>query len=259
MATGSRAGRRGLDEGRAPGNNGGGEVGGGGLRLAVLGGFQLLSEEDPVRITPGSARLLAFLALARRSVNRLVVATSLWPNASEEHAYGNLRATLGRLRGTSRAAVRVDPAELGIAAQVRVDLNDARALAHRLLDPVLPPTGADVSLSAVSVLSCELLCDWYEDWVIVEAEDWRQLRLHALEALAGHLSRNHQFGHATVAALAAIRAEPLRESSHVALIRVHLAEDNRSEAVREFERYRALLLDELGLEPSGRLRELVGR
>jgi len=38
---------------------------------------------------------------------------------------------------------------------------------------------------------------------------------------------------------------------------VHLAEGNQSEAVREFERYRALLHTELGLDPTPRLRRLV--
>jgi hypothetical protein len=80
----------------------------------------------------------------------------------------------------------------------------------------------------------------------VEAEDWRQLRLHALEALAGRL-----------AASAAVRAEPLRESAHAALIQVHLAEDNQSEALREFTRYRTPLHAELGLEPTPRLCRLA--
>ena len=54
-----------------------------------------------------------------------------------------------------------------------------------------------------------------------------------------------------------MRAEPLRESGHDALIQVHLAEGNQSEAVREFTRYRALLHTELGLEPTHRVRRLV--
>ena len=54
-----------------------------------------------------------------------------------------------------------------------------------------------------------------------------------------------------------MRAEPLRESGHAALIQVYLAEGNQSEAVGEFARYRTLLRAELGLEPTSRLHELV--
>jgi DNA-binding SARP family transcriptional activator len=93
--------------------------------------------------------------------------------------------------------------------------------------------------------------------VLIEAEDWRQLRLHALEALAQRLTAQGRYGDAAAAALAAVRAEPLRESPRAALIRVHIAEGNPSEALREFARYGELLMLELGVEPTQRLRALV--
>jgi SARP family transcriptional regulator, regulator of embCAB operon len=49
----------------------------------------------------------------------------------------------------------------------------------------------------------------------------------------------------------------LRETARAAIIRVHLAEGNQSEALGEFCRYRALLDAELGLEPTLLLRELI--
>jgi len=94
--------------------------------------------------------------------------------------------------------------------------------------------------------------------VLVETEAWRQLRLHALEALSGRLVEAGLLGDAAGAALAAVKSEPLRESSRAALIRVHLSEGNQSEALTEFERYRVLLHAELGLEPTRRLGELLG-
>ena len=54
-----------------------------------------------------------------------------------------------------------------------------------------------------------------------------------------------------------MRVEPLRESARAAVIRVHLAEGNQSEALREFARYRTLLRAELGLEPTEQLHRLV--
>jgi SARP family transcriptional regulator, regulator of embCAB operon len=58
-------------------------------------------------------------------------------------------------------------------------------------------------------------------------------------------------------ALAAVGADPLRESAHAALIKVHLAEHNQSEALREFKRYYDLLRAELDIEPTAQLRRLV--
>jgi DNA-binding SARP family transcriptional activator len=140
---------------------------------------------------------------------------------------------------------------------VSVDLHESRALADHLLQTREPVLDRDLGAATLAGLSEELLPDWYEEWVTVEAEDWRQLRLHALEALAGSLTRAARYGEAVAAARAAVRADPLRESSQAALIRVYLAERNRSEVIREFKRYRALLRAELGLEPTGHLRELV--
>jgi SARP family transcriptional regulator, regulator of embCAB operon len=225
--------------------------------VAVLGQFRLLRGMTVVRVPRASQRLLAFLALHGRNVERAVLAGALWPEASEPHAYSSLRAALTRLQCTARMAVAASQLELGLAEGVTVDIHHARALARRLLDPAIPPAPGDLGASAVASLSAGLLPDWYDDWVLVEAEDWRQLRLHALEALADHLTAAGRWGEAAVAARAAVRGEPFRETSHAALIRVFLAEGNVSEAIREFTSYQALLRDELGLDPTSRLCRLI--
>lgn len=225
--------------------------------VTVLGQFRLLRGMSVVRVPRASQRLLAFLALRGRIVERAVLAGALWPEASEPHAYSSLRAALTRLQRTARMAVAASKFELGLAEGVTVDIRQAKALARRLLDPAIPPAQDDLGTSAVLVLSADLLPDWYDDWVLVEAEDWRQLRLHALEILADHLTAAGRWGEAAAAARAAVRGDPLRETSHAALIRVFLAEGNVSEAVREFTSYRTLLHDELGLEPTSRLGRLI--
>jgi DNA-binding SARP family transcriptional activator len=121
----------------------------------------------------------------------------------------------------------------------------------------LPPA-SEPDAAAISALSDEILPGWYDDWVLFEAENWRQIRLHALEALADRLTQRRRYADATAAALAAVRAEPLRESPRAALIRVHIAEGNPTEALREFARYSELLRLELGVEPTEGLSELVG-
>jgi DNA-binding SARP family transcriptional activator len=152
----------------------------------------------------------------------------------------------------------VSPSDVGLGSEVRVDLDDSRALAHRLLDADQPAPAADITATSVDALSGELLPGWYEDWALIESEEWRQLRLHALEALAHRLAEAHRYGDAVGAALAATRVDPLRESARAALIAAHLAEDNQSEALREFGRYRQLLRSELGLDPTPRLHALLG-
>jgi DNA-binding SARP family transcriptional activator len=225
--------------------------------VTLLGGFSLLWRSSVLSVPRASQRLLALLALHGRMVQRAAVAGTLWPDASESQAYSNLRSTLARLQSTARKALAASKLEVGLAESVMVDVRDAQALARRLTDPAVTLDRSESGAAAVAALSADLLPEWYDDWVLIEAEEWRQLRLHALEALAGRLIGAGRWGEATSAAGAAVRAEPLRESSHAILIQVHLAEGNQSEAVREFTRYRALLRAELGLEPTRRLRQLV--
>jgi DNA-binding SARP family transcriptional activator len=228
-----------------------------GLRIELLGGFGLYQSDRQVAVPTGSQRLLAFVALRGHPDRRIVVAASLWPDASERRSYASLRSALTRLDRASRDALHVDPTELSLAVDVAVDLRDAQALAHRLLNPAEPCLDADLTSAAVARLSAELLPGWYDEWVLLAAEDWRQLRLHALEALAEALTGVRRFGAATAAARAAIRIEPLRESAHSALIRVHLAEGNQSEALRDFDCYCRLLHTELGLGPTQQMRDLI--
>lgn len=110
-----------------------------------------------------------------------------------------------------------------------------------------------------SALGGELLPGWYDDWVLLERERLRQLRLHALEMLADKLACAGRYGEAVQAACAAVRTEPLRKSAHRAVVRVHLAEGNTVEAMRTYGAFRDMLAHELGVVPTEQMEELVSR
>jgi len=226
--------------------------------LALLGGFVFSVGGDALLgISAGSQRLLAFLAVRDRVVTRHQVAGTFWPESSDEHAGASLRSAVSRLDGPSREALRVTAGDLGLAEGVVVDVHHSQALARRLIDRDAARSDSDIGGLAVSALSGDLLPGWYEDWAVIAAEDWHQLRMHALEAVAARLTAADRLAEAAAAALAAVRAEPLRESARAALIRVHMAEGNQAEAFGELERYRVLLRAELGLEPTARLSQLL--
>lgn len=230
---------------------------GSGLQISVLGsfGFSAADGSRPA-LSGGSQRLLAFLALRSDAVTRGAAAGSLWPDASGDHAGSSLRSALSRL-GPTRAAVAATDIDLRLADDVCVDIRESQGLARHLLEPDASPA-VELGATTISALSRDLLPDWYDDWLIPEAEEWRQLRLHALEALSDRLAQVGRCAHAMSAALAAVRVDPLRESAVAALIRVHLVEGNQADALREFRCYRALLQREIGAEPTNNLFELVG-
>jgi DNA-binding SARP family transcriptional activator/DNA-binding HxlR family transcriptional regulator len=230
------------------------------IEISLLGAFALrVNGENIAGLSVGSQRLLAFLALHDRAVTRVAVAGGMWPDATEEHAGISLRSALSRLDSATRERILVTGAGLGLAEAVAVDLRDAQALAHRLLQPGGPIVPDDLGSAALATLSRELLPDWYDDWAVAEAEDWRQLRMSGLEALARILVDEGRLAEAASAARAAMKVEPLRESAHASLIRVHLAEGNQTEALRVFDRYCELLMSALQLEPTEHLSDLVAQ
>ncbi|WP_236681061.1 AfsR/SARP family transcriptional regulator [Streptomyces siderophoricus] len=99
--------------------------------------------------------------------------------------------------------------------------------------------------------------DWPDEWVTTERERFRQIRLHALEALCRRLTELGEHRSAIDAGLSAVAADPLRETAQRVLMEAHLAEGNLSEAVRQYRTYAGLLRRELGVEPTVHLTSLL--
>jgi DNA-binding SARP family transcriptional activator len=229
-----------------------------GERLLLLDGFELCCDERPVALPMTAQRLLAFLALRDRPVSRSQVAGCLWVDTTDEHATASLRSALWRLRRPGLELVEASLTHLRLAGGVSVDYREAADWAQALLDqPEGPGSGLGEGEGGDGGLTRELLPDWQEDWVVVERERFRQLRLHALEVRCRRLAGAGRFAQAVQAGLAAVACEPLRDSAHRLLIWVHLVEGNRAEAIRQYRLYCRLLHDELGLAPSPQVQQLL--
>jgi SARP family transcriptional regulator, regulator of embCAB operon len=227
-------------------------------QLCLLNRFRLMIRSREVSLPGESKRLLALVALHAGELPRAAIAGMLWPESSERRAQGSLRAAIFRLKRCAHGIIEVDPTSVWFPRTVSIDLRDAAVLAHQLLDRGRDPGFVPDVSEVIRALSAELLPGWYDEWLVEHVEWWRQLRLHGLEAHAARLVKEGRYGEAAAAAAAAVVADPLRESARAALIVVHRAEGNHSEAWREFDRYRALLVRELALEPTSRLRRLAG-
>lgn len=223
----------------------------GATSLHLLGDFALLHDQLPVPTGTGSRRLLSYVALQGSPVRRSHVAEVLWLLGTGARATANLRAAISRLpRPAGRPLLVSEGDQLRLAPHVEVDLDLARdSLNTGRPDPVDPRCAA--------LLSQDLLPAWDDDWLVIERERHRQLRLHALEDLSAALCREGRYAEALSTALAAVEGEPLRDTARRRVIEVHLAEDNAAEALREYESYRRLLSDELGIAPSPCIRLLV--
>lgn len=214
-------------------------------RLRLLDGFEFEQDGACVELPLGAQRLVAFLAFHERPLLRTYVAGCLWLDSSSERSYANLRTALWRLRRVAPELIECRGQHIVLDPDVDIDLRQVVRLARSPVDD-----GDVPSETTVFLLKGDLLPDWYDDWVLIERERLRQLRLHALEAHCLRLARCGRFGEAIDAGMAAVSADPLRESAHRALILAYLAEDNTIEAVRQYVRFRDLAWEALRVEPS---------
>ena len=239
-----------------------------GARITLLDGFGLNSPGSGPQpaaddLPRAVQRLVAHLCLAHRPT-RTATAGHLWPDVPEYHAHGSLRSALWRLNKAVPGLVEVSGNALQLATDVSVDVRELTSWARRAVaaaggsdGDALPYAAlADTALPDTALLG-DLLPGWYDDWVLLERERLRQLRMQALEAVAVRLSFLGRHGEALEAAHAAIGAEPLRESARRIVVRIHLAEGNEAEAVRAYELFRTLLEAELGVPPTEQMTRLV--
>ena len=219
-----------------------------GFRLRLLGRFELSCGNRPVAVSPAGERLLAYLGLRPEPARRQAVASALWPDCTDFRAAANLRSALWRLHERQpETPVTCRGAAITLSPDVTVDIHD---LSEQL-------AGSAVGEVSIATLRQDVLPDWPEDWLIATREWFRQIRLRALEALSDRHRAAGRLDAALAAGLAAVTCDPLRESAHRRLAQVHIAEGNFAEALRQYQTYRRLARNELGLPPSPQFRTLI--
>ena len=224
------------------------------IAVSLLDGFRVMCNGSQIDLPSVGARLVAYLALQQRPIARGVVAGTLWPETTQDRAQASLRSALWRVRRAHSGIVRSGRDCVGLEEWVDVDTH---TLLSTSLDTRAGSRGRHQPDDTVSRLSGELLPDWYDDWIVFERERFRLLALQALEGLSRSHIQAGEYAAAIECALGAVHLEPLRESAQRTLMEVHLAQGNVAEAVRQYRSYRDRLRDELGVEPSSHMIELL--
>lgn len=220
--------------------------------LQLLGHFALTTDRGPAELPCLGMRAVAFVA-CNGPVTRATLIDALWPEARPERAASNLRSLLWRLR---RTPLPVESrGDLLQVADARVDLLEERELARQVIRGV--ERAWRVAYDRRS-FHRDVLPAWDDAWLSAEREQFRQLRLTALDRVVDELLSDSRSAEAVEVALSTVAMDPLRESTQRALIRAHLAMGNVADAMRQFERFREQLADELGCSPSAALYRLMG-
>lgn len=216
--------------------------------------------------------VLAYLALRHDPVPRDELADLVWPDALTASWERDLSAVVSKVRAA------LDSVELGsllrgalgcyelqLPPTARVDVEDAVRFvedaesAWRVgnREVALPAAATAASLARRPFLPAE-----HGLWIEGRRDDLRATLLRALDVLARCLAGGPYKDDALRYTKEAVALDPYRETSYVQLMRLHMSEGNRAEALRAYEQCRAILAHDLGVAPSSQTeavyREVLG-
>ena len=226
-----------------------------GLTLRALGGFELSLGDRAIALPRKKSRaLLTYLALHHdQEQSREKIAGLLWGNSGEEQARASLRQTLTDLR---RALPPEDTDGLVIDGEAfALDSSAADVDAIRF-HAALAEDGPDALELAVALYRGELLEGFslrepgFQEWLERERAHLRGLVMDALGKLLRYYERTGARDAAISTANRLLAFDSLQEDVHRSLMRLYVAQGRRSLALQQYERCRAVLREELEVDPA---------
>jgi len=237
------------------------------LRIFLTGPPEIEGAARRIRAAefPGNQgrRAFAYLAIERgRPVPRDELAEAIWHDALPPAWDGSLSALVSKLRRLLSDADPASGATIGVEARsytlrlltdAWVDAESA-AVAVEEAEAALrrgdPRAGWGPAIVAVTIARRPFLAGEEGGW-IERRRAWQQaLLVRGLDSLADIYLATGDPIQAIQMAGESIALEPYRETAYHRLMRAHAAAGNRAEALRVYERCRALLAEELGVDPS---------
>lgn len=210
--------------------------------------------------------ILSYLLLFRqRAHQREVLAGTLWGSSTKAQSRKNLRQVLWQLQDRQRFNKQVTPqAPLLLVEREWVQVNapmiwlDVAEL-ESAFDLVSDTVGERMTQAqahrvreSVALYRGDLLEGWPEDWCTYERERLRVVYLAMLEKLLGYCEATGTPQEGLVWGERLLRQDRAHERAHWRMMRLHHLAGDRTGALRQFERCRTALAEELGVKP-GRL------
>jgi DNA-binding SARP family transcriptional activator/Tfp pilus assembly protein PilF/DNA-binding transcriptional ArsR family regulator len=244
------------------------------VRIHLLGGFLL--EQGHRALPPIPSRtgrsLFAYLAVhADRNHTRSRLAGLFWPDLPDGKARRRLSQALWQIQDALSEAdgdspyllSHGDTLAINRAAPYWLDVEEFEVTLDAVgpvdIAPETRVLAIGVLQSAVELYAGDFLAGFYEDWITFEQERLRERYLDALTLLIELLTATGDHQTALVYARRLANHDPLREDAHRAVMRLCFLLGRTSDALQQYERCRAVLEDELALEPSAETQELHAR
>jgi DNA-binding SARP family transcriptional activator len=212
--------------------------------------------------------LFSYLLLhAGQPHHREKLAGLLWAEQSAVQSKNYLRRTLWQLQSALKEVSEEAPFLQVEADWIRLDCSDclwvdtavfelAFARTNGKQGEGLDETAVHALVEAVQIYRGELLEGWYQNWCLFERERFRQMLLMMLDKLMAYGEANGAYEAAITYGMEILRHDLARERTHRQLMRLHYLVGDRTGALRQYERCKAILQEELGVAPAAATEQL---
>ena len=214
--------------------------------------------------------LLVYLAVTAKGHSREVLIDLLFPKQSRARARADFRNTLSVLKHRiGQQWLETDGTTIGLAAgeDLWVDVHEFRSMtAGNAGSTATDAGGPTISrlITAVDLYGGDFLSGFYlrdspgfDQWQFLELENLRIEYASALEQLVKMLGQQEEFNAALDYGRKWLAVDPFEEAVHRELIRLYAAAGHRTLALRQYEKCKEVLKQELGERPEDQTEFLV--
>ena len=234
------------------------------LFARLLGPFEIREIDGDEIELPRKVRALFAYLMTRRgaTVPRQTLLGLLWGDRPEEQARASLRQALSIIRSALGDAADSVFASTNESVTVHADgvSTDLDALEVLSFDNAPDEDNGFVHQESFEFLEGLMVSEApFEDWLTAERERVRSRITECLKALAASAEKDSRLDMAATYTATLLRLEPTDEESHRSMMRLYLAKGRTDAALQQFDRCRAVLQDQLNVEPAAETVDLYRR
>ena len=234
------------------------------LDIRLLGPTEVEIDNESIKVdTRKAIALLAYLSVTGQPHRRDHLAALLWPESDQSRARAALRRTLSSLSnalGREHLEISRDSIGLSHDGQQFCDAAEFRRLldAARADQPSTSELEAAVNLYRDDFMEGFSLRDSpaFDDWQYLEADSLRRALAGTLEQLTVDRAAAGEIGQAIEHATRWLNLDPLQESAHRQLMRLHASQGDRASAIQQYRECVQILDQELDVAPLEETTEL---
>lgn len=195
--------------------------------------------------------MLIYLVCTQRPYSRELLADFFWDDRSSEQAMANLRSLLSGLRRSFKPFLEIT------RQTVAIKEDSAYWIDAAVFQKLAQSDRIEDWETAVSLYQSDFLAGFdirdsrgFEEWVTLERERHQRLMIQLLRQMVQHFLDHQEYPKGIRYAARLLAISPLSEWAHRQMMLLLVRNDQRAEALRQYQACCDILVEELGIDPS---------